>query len=452
MSSEQPIVYQDFQSAPEAVNLNLPSEYDTSPEVLQIPEPESRPGDIQKEPDLNIGHKQPKGKIWGMKRKTFMIVLGIVILLIIAVAAGVGGGVGATAAKSDNNNGQGSSTPIYSSRLPTPTSDHPPVVTVTTSYSSPPTPTPIRQNTPLAAVNWNTSNLNIQLFYKHTDGSIRLQENSGLEWGEQSPQITKPKDNSGFAAIGWLEGEVRQVRVYTASENNALTESVWNSSSKLWYDQDISTGRGIAPLAAGSQLTAYTWFENGTHQIRVYYQGQDGYIREAVFDNTKGWSKGDSPTIQDFPRAKNGTGLAIVSFPDTNEREAKLYYQNMDGKLVSYDYKPAATWVQSWQNSTVDHGSVSDGTYLTAVAGILATGELVLRIYFIQDGKLVETWWTRKAGWVSWNMHDAAAPGISAVSYSGEHVYVFFQDKAEYLSAFSLNRDPNSVWNFTAII
>ena len=39
-----------------------------------------------------------------MKRKTFMIVLGIAILLIIAIAAGVGGGVAGTAAKSNTHN------------------------------------------------------------------------------------------------------------------------------------------------------------------------------------------------------------------------------------------------------------------------------------------------------------------------------------------------------------
>ena len=154
--------------------------------------------------------------------------------------------------------------------------------------------------------------------------------------------------------------------MYTASESGALTESVWNSSSELWYDQDInsiSTDKGIAPLAAGSQLTAYTWHDGSVLQIRVYYQGQDGYIREAAYDstNSKGWWNGDSPTIQDFPRAKSGTGLAIVSFPDTNEREAKLFYQNMDGKLVSYDYKPAATWVQSWQNCRSPHSLFRDG-------------------------------------------------------------------------------------------
>ena len=140
--------------------------------------------------------------------------------------------------------------------------------------------------------------------------------------------------------------------MYTAGENNALMESGWDSKNKLWSNQDISTGKGIAPLATGSHLTAFTWSENGVRQIRVYYQGQDGYIREAAYNNTStgGWWKGAAPTIHDFPQARSGTGLAIVSFPETDEREAKLFYQNMDGKLVSYDYKPAATFAESWQN------------------------------------------------------------------------------------------------------
>ncbi|PUU73450.1 fungal fucose-specific lectin-domain-containing protein [Tuber borchii] len=402
-------------------------------------------GDNQKQPDLGSGLKPSKRKIWEMERKVFMIMLGIFILLIITMAVGVGVGVAVSKAK---NNNKGLSTPTDSSPSPTSSSGYAMLVTVTPSSS--PTPTPIRKNTPLVAVNWNTGYM--QLLYKHTDGTIILQENNGLEWGEQSAQVTKPKDDSGLAAIDWSDGDVRQVRVYTASENNTLTESVWNSSSKLWYDQDIndiSFDKVIAPLAPGSQLTAYTWFWNGVLQIRVYYQGQDGYIREAVWNGTKGWSKGDSPSIQGFPLARSGTGLAIVSFPDTNEREAKLFYQDMDGKLRSYDYKPAATWVESWQNSTTDHGSIPNGTHLAAVLDTYG-GIITLRIYFIRDGKLVEIWWRKKDGWNSSNMHDAAAPGVSAVSSSSD-VHVFFQAEAGYLSALVLN-SYISQWQFTAII
>ena len=106
----------------------------------------------------------------------------------------------------------------------------------------------------------------------------------------------------------------------------------------------------LDPPAAGSRMTAYTWFIGQVRQIRIYYQGQDGYIREAAYDFSKGWIKSAAPTIQDFPRARNGTGLAIVSFPNTDESEAKLYYQSVDGKLVSFDYKLKGTFKDSWQN------------------------------------------------------------------------------------------------------
>ena len=88
--------------------------------------------------------------------------------------------------------------------------DHATLVTVT-SISSSPTPTPIRKNTPLAAFNWNTNN--IQVFYKLQDGSIRSRGNDGLKWEGGSPQITnlKPRDDSGLAVVGWFSDNVEQV-------------------------------------------------------------------------------------------------------------------------------------------------------------------------------------------------------------------------------------------------
>jgi len=90
---------QHLPSAPEVVNLELLSGYDTGPEALHAPEPDQ--GCIQKEPARDSGLEKSKGTIWGMKRKTFMIVIGIIAILIIAMAAGVGWGVGVTATKSE---------------------------------------------------------------------------------------------------------------------------------------------------------------------------------------------------------------------------------------------------------------------------------------------------------------------------------------------------------------
>ena len=72
---------QHFQSTPEAVNLDRPSEYGTSPGVLDTPGPQPGLTDNQKELDLNIGPEQPKEKIRGAKRKAFMIALGVLIII-----------------------------------------------------------------------------------------------------------------------------------------------------------------------------------------------------------------------------------------------------------------------------------------------------------------------------------------------------------------------------------
>ena len=89
-------------TSPEVANPYLSPEYDTSPEVLHTPGPRQEDG--QGEPDQSSGFKISKGEIRGMKRKTFVIALGIFAVLIIAVAAGVGWGVGVAAVRSRNNN------------------------------------------------------------------------------------------------------------------------------------------------------------------------------------------------------------------------------------------------------------------------------------------------------------------------------------------------------------
>jgi len=239
---------------------------------------ESGLGDNQKEPDRGGGLGASKGRIWGMERRTFIIVLGVFIILIIALAAGVGWGVSASVAKgkdsrivslvsgSTQSSPQDSSAPTGSTYAPqnyTPCSSSVKALTwrqnsplstfdggrttVVTLTSSPVTvtssinggrttivtvsssrvtvvssipppsasnpsssaPTPIRKNSPFAAVGWNK---NIVLFYKDEDGSIRYRENDGLKWGG-SLQITnlKPRDDSGFAAVGWNYDNMEQV-------------------------------------------------------------------------------------------------------------------------------------------------------------------------------------------------------------------------------------------------
>ena len=101
------------------------------------------------------------------------------------------------------------------------------------------------------------------------------------------------------------------------------------------------------------------------------------------------------------------------------------------------------------RTATTNLGSIPNGTHLAAVLDTYG-GIITLRIYFIRDRKLVELWWRKKNGWKIWNMHNAAAPGVSAVS-SSDDVRVFFQNKTEYLSRLRLNQTVNE-WKFARVI
>ena len=149
--------------------------------------------------------------------------------------------------------------------------------------------------------------------------------------------------------------------MHTVSVSNALWESVWNSSVKSWYSQDVP--KELGPVQSGSYLTAYSWIENDAQRTRAYYRRQNEYIREEAFDNGKGCGKGLEPE-QGFPQARSGTGLAIVPSPSTNDREVKIFYQSIGGKLMSFDNKRDPTSDSSWQNQ--DRGffaSVSGNGY-----------------------------------------------------------------------------------------
>ena len=122
---------QHLRSSPDAVNLELPYEYDASPEVLRTPEPGQ--GGTREGHDRDSGPEASEGKVWGMKRKVFIIVLGVIAILIIAVAAGVGWGVGV--AGRNNNSGTPKSTTSRPREPSETTTPKPPDSPVPTDFS-----------------------------------------------------------------------------------------------------------------------------------------------------------------------------------------------------------------------------------------------------------------------------------------------------------------------------
>ena len=182
------------------------------------------------------------------------------------------------------------------------------------------------------------------------------------------------------------------------------------------YSQDIP--KELDPVESGSYLTACSWIENDALRIRVYYQRQDEYIRETAFNNGKGWGKGV------FTSISHSAGLEwyLIGHCPVPEHEP------LGSKIILPEYRREIDvfWSQTrrylrwqWQNqdrwfspsisgnrhsistnfpqtATVNHGSIPDGTHLTAVLN--TSDDMTLRIYFIRDGNLVEIRWSEKGG------------------------------------------------------
>jgi hypothetical protein len=271
-------------------------------------------------------------------------------------------------------------------------------------------------------VNWNSTN--VKFFYTHADGAIRSQDYDGTSWSKSSGAIITPKSDSPFAAIGWVGGvNERQVRVYTLDEENYIHESAWSTLNPSWVTTYLPGDR--RQTAQDSKLAARCWFSDGLLSVRLYYQGDDGYIHEAAYSN-RSWTGGLSTKPSDFPLARQGSALSVVTFPQENDLDAKLFYQDRDGHLRSYDYTPAATFSTSWRNGSDVIGGGGPSFLATA-----ATSDLTLRLFFFDEAAArleLSSYNTAAAAPFSTpeNITAAAAPGVAAVAL-GQDVRVLYQ-------------------------
>jgi Fungal fucose-specific lectin len=125
-------------------------------------------------------------------------------------------------------------------------------------------------------------------------------------------------------------------------------ESGWNTNDSEWSTAFIGDTKRQA--ASESQVTAMWWGSGSNFNIRVYFQGEDGYIREAAYTQGNEWTAGGATKVEDFPKALMGSGLAAVMYPETDPLGARLYYQDEDNRLRSYDYRRGSSFDDSWNN------------------------------------------------------------------------------------------------------
>lgn len=122
----------------------------------------------------------------------------------------------------------------------------------------------------------------------------------------------------------------QQINLYYLDTNNTVQEWVWN---REW---SIGEGSRARYKAAASSKLAAEWQSWGDvlGTICLVYQADDGNLQFAN-GTENDW---ESYTLDASP--KEGTGLAMVRFPVQNgTNQLRLYYQRSDGVLTSNDWR-----------------------------------------------------------------------------------------------------------------
>ncbi|KAE8443358.1 hypothetical protein EG329_001916 [Mollisiaceae sp. DMI_Dod_QoI] len=296
---------------------------------------------------LDAGHPAPydgERKIWGLKRRTFMILAALVALVV--VGAVVGGAVGGTVGKSKS-----SSTPSSTSGSPTTTSGAP----TSTSTAAP----VVLSNSSLSSANWTDLNGNTHhaVFWQGASNSLRLSlwDSQNTTWAVHN--VSAPL-NSSFAALPGtpLAAAISsppnfQLNLYYLSPSNQIIELYTvDTQGGDWKIGSLHTYNLQA--GAGSRLASY-WqiceYQCSQAVILLYEDNQ----QNVLLANSSHWGATSSPFSGNV---NTNSGLAIVPLAPIADINTQPY------QLRAYIDVSQASQEILWD------GYVSEGVWSTASA------------------------------------------------------------------------------------
>ncbi|KAB5562994.1 hypothetical protein GE09DRAFT_766860 [Coniochaeta sp. 2T2.1] len=348
---------------------NLPQVVDpTYPEVA--PKPEG--------PEVAAGAPAPKGdyggygehqhsqhpivpapeerRIWGLKRKTFFIVLAIALVVIIGAV--VGGAVGGTVGK--NNEKQGSTTDPGKGGGSGGGGSSPGNVTNNS---------PVLSSSKLSAVNWtDSSNIEYNAVFwqaKTNDLMLSLWDSQGKSWSkvnitEKMTDVSvsvaaKPGTPLAAQARGYpwtsstlsgVSGSFGLALFYLTPENNLIDIYSEDARGESWALGDLATSGAKAIKAApNSQLSAW-WSlceKNCTGEMLVIYEDDSQALRQV---NSSNWNTLERP----LPGIASGSSLAITAVAgnrgaDGPSRDDIRVYYDSSNKLSELSFNmPQGKW------------------------------------------------------------------------------------------------------------
>ncbi|OBT70265.1 hypothetical protein VE03_00307 [Pseudogymnoascus sp. 23342-1-I1] len=228
-------------------------------------------------------------------------------------------------------------------------------------------------NTAIAAVN---NNDHLRVYTQDTKGGIRESLYEG-KWqnGNGGNTIVTAKPNSPIAATS---KELNEIRVYTLSTDNVLTETAY-SANRGWYTGDLGTKKFV--VAPHSKIAATFLATGSSLQLRVYAQLPDNTIQEYGYDSpSSGWVKQTNLGI-----AVAGSSIATTSF-NFSSISIRTYIQTPTLSLAEHAYDSPKGWYTGALNAAAPPLAT-----IAATSFPLSASKIALRVYHTAaDKTLVE--------------------------------------------------------------
>jgi hypothetical protein len=135
-----------------------------------------------------------------------------------------------------------------------------------------------------------------------------------------------------LAAVGAGVGGFIVHKHHVAKSPNTPQPAVTTSRSDVLGSQTTSSNALVTPtllprkIRQDSSLSTIDWGDGSDYQLRVYYQGDDGYIQESIFTDGS-WNNKSTQLV----KAKLGTPIASMFFPYDGGTEETLSVGHFQG-------------------------------------------------------------------------------------------------------------------------
>ncbi|CAG8971527.1 hypothetical protein HYALB_00005423 [Hymenoscyphus albidus] len=246
-------------------------------------------------------------KIFGLKRRLFFIVAGLLALLV--VGAIVGGVVGGTRPKS-----KAKSNPETSEPTPTPSTQPP-----TANNTAPPSESNLMEGSQLASANWTDSKKNQHhaVFYQNKTGGLMasLWDSQNQSWVSSTVSIPTLQIDpvlNGTAIAADVKNHDFQLNVYFYTTTHKIVEFYTKDQQARTWSEGTLTDKAHEGHA-GSKLAAYFQKCDSpkcSNATVLTYQDPNQNVRYA---NSSDWSK-VGYVFKD--KVAPGTGLALMPLGD----------------------------------------------------------------------------------------------------------------------------------------